>query len=90
MDHYPECFAEFDVTELVENRPTGDTTRWTSIHELVIRTKDGALWRATYEEGLTERQDTWAFDDAGDLIDFKQVRPVVVSSIGYEPVADES
>jgi len=76
------------VTEVVENRHTGEEKRWTSIHELVIKTKDGALWRSLYEQGLTEYQDVEPFEYEGDLIEFTQVKPVPVEHIEYQAVAD--
>lgn len=74
------------VTEVVENRDIHDNHRWESVHELIIRTKDTALWRALYRQGLTERQDTTPFEYDGDEIEFTQVKPVPVSHIEYQPV----
>lgn len=78
----------YGIIEVVENRPTGDTKRWTSIQELVIKTKDGALWLAMYEEGLTENQWQSPFEYDGDEITFTQVRPIPVSVIRYQVVGD--
>jgi hypothetical protein len=75
----------YGVTEVVENRHTGQEKRWTSIHELVIRTKDGALWRRLYERGLTERQFQEPFETEGELIPFDQVKPRPKSVIEYVP-----
>jgi hypothetical protein len=78
----------YGVTEVVENRHTGEQTRWSSVHELVIRTKDGALWMTSYTQGLTESQDERPFEYDGDEIEFTQVNPVPVSHIEYQPVGN--
>jgi len=78
--------SAYNITAVVENRATGDTKRWTSIHELVIRTKDARLWHATYEQGLTEGQYQDAFEYDGEEIIFTQVRPVPVEHIEYQAV----
>lgn len=70
----------FDV---VENRQI-DSGRWTSIHELVIKDDSGELFRATYEQGLTENQDEGPFEyGPGDEVEFKPVRREVVESYKY-------
>ena len=75
----------YGITEVVENRHTGQQTRWESIHELVIRTKDGALWRRLYRKGLTEYQESRPFEGEGALIPFDQVKPRAKSVIEYVP-----
>lgn len=74
------------ITEVVENRDTHDNHRWESVHELIIRTNDMAMWRALYRQGLTERQDTTPFEYDGPEITFTQVKPVPVSHIEYQAV----
>lgn len=74
------------ITEVVENRDTHDNGRWESVHELVIRTKDGALWHALYQRGLTENQDVSPFEYDGPEIEFTQVKPIPVSHIEYQAV----
>lgn len=78
--------SEYNIVEIVENRPTGELKRWTSIYELIIRTKDGSLWQAFYEEGLTERQDYYPFEFDGPVIGFTRVQPFIKSVLEYRPV----
>lgn len=73
-------FAPYSVVAVVENRATGESGRWESIHELVIKTVDGRLWRTTYREGLTERQDYGAFEHGPDEIEFTEVRRQTVEA----------
>lgn len=72
--------------DVVENRHTGQETRWTSIHELVVKDDDGRLWCAHYERGLTEYQDTRPFDreSYGAWVEFWEVRRKVVETYEYE------
>lgn len=74
------------VVEVVENRHTGEERRWTSIHELVLKTADGRLWATGYERGLTECQDIGPFEDEGPEIPFEEVRRKVVETYAYEVV----
>jgi hypothetical protein len=74
-----------DGYEVVENRHTGER-RWVSEHELVIRT-GGNLYRAYYELGLTEYQDTRPFEDDGPLITFNEVTRVAVEHFEYKEAA---
>ncbi len=75
----------FGITELVENRHTGEQGRWASHHELVIRTADGQLWRRLYERGLTEYQSVQPFENEGAVIPFDAVKPVPKTVIQYVP-----
>jgi hypothetical protein len=77
-----------EVDQVVENRHTGEQTRWDSIHELVVRTVDDALWQVFYREGLTERQDYGPFEYAPDEIKFTRVKPVPKTVITYEPAKE--
>ena len=86
--YWEDCQPANTVIEVVENRHTGEEKRWTSIHEMVIRTKDQALWRATYERGLTECQEISPFEYGPDEIKFVQVKPVIVPTVEYQPVGD--
>jgi len=61
-------------------------TRWTAVHQLVVKDRDGRLWAAKYERGLTGRQDTGPFDYQ-DEVEFAEVRKVPVTVYKYEPVA---
>lgn len=75
------------VVEVRENRHTGEERRWTSIHELVLLTSDGRLWRRLYEQGLTESQDSeGAFSGEGDEIPFDLCRRQVVEVSEYRVV----
>lgn len=78
--------SEYGITEVVENRATGNQRRWVEEYELIIRTKDGALWAASYDVGLTEMQETTAFEYDGAEIEFVQVKPVPVSHLEYHRV----
>jgi len=80
----PEYFAP--ITVVVENRPTGQTTRWDEIRELVVKIQGSEkLWRATYRVGLTENQDYPPFDYGGD-VEFKSVerKTRMVEEVYYE------
>jgi hypothetical protein len=70
---------------IAENRFTGELKRWTSVHELVIRTADGGMWRAFYEQGLTEMQCDEPFGWGGDVVEFTAVRPAPSRCVEYVP-----
>lgn len=59
--------------------------RWTAVHQLVIKDRDGKLWAAEYERGLTENQDIDPFEYR-DEVEFREVRKVPVTVYKYEPV----
>lgn len=87
---YSESFknelSPYGVVAIIENRHTGEETRWESIHELVIETADGKLWRRLYLVGLTERQYQAPFEDEGPEIPFDEVKRVTVETYEYRPV----
>lgn len=85
-----EDLIPLGITGVVENRHTGEERRWTSIHELVLKTEDGKLWRALYERGLTENQEAEPFEWHGPEVEFTQVIPVEVKAVEYRPVASSS
>lgn len=63
-----------------------DTLRWISVHELVFRAPDdGKAYRVTYEEGLTENQETrpWGYQNEVTAI---EVRPHEVTTIQWRTV----
>lgn len=90
-DHWPESWVAelqpYGVVGIEANRHTGEEKRWTSIHELVIRTNDRRLWRRLYEVGLTERQYEAPFEYEGENIPFDEVRKQPVEAHEYVPVA---
>jgi hypothetical protein len=84
-------YPDMPRLDVIENRHTGKETRWTSIHELVVKDDDGRLWCAMYEAGLTECQDVSPFDEYTSGVDngeaeFWEVRRKVVETYVYEPL----
>ncbi len=76
------------IVAVVENRHTGQETRWTSIHEIVLRDRAGFLWRRLYHRGLTENQsDEETFPGEGRrYIPFDAVQRKTVEAIVYVPL----
>jgi hypothetical protein len=73
--------------KVVENRQIG-SRRWVSEHELVIQTLDGNLYRAHYEQGLTECQERdEPFGYGVKEVPFKQVMRESVTHYEYKDVA---
>ena len=70
----------------VESDEQIDTSRWSSIHLLVVKDADGKFWAATYEKGLTEYQDHVPFEDE-DEVTFYEVEKVPVTTYEYRKVA---
>ena len=60
--------------------------RWTSIHRLIVRDRDGRFWETGYTKGLTEYQDTRPFEDETE-VSFREVEKVPVTRYEYRPVA---
>jgi hypothetical protein len=56
--------------------------RWVSEHFLVVKDRDGKLWAATYDRGLTEYQDTEPFEDEAE-VGFYEVEKVPVTTYIY-------
>ena len=75
-----------NLVKVIENRPTGEQNRWSSIHELVIQTDDGRIWKRLYTEGLTEYQDERPFDMEGQMVAFDECRREIVESYRYETI----
>jgi hypothetical protein len=74
---------------IAENRQV-EERRWVSVHELVIRqVSTGSFYRAFYERGLTEYQDTEPFDKWShpDGVTFTRVTQKPVTAYVYEDVA---
>ena len=69
----------------VEANEQIDTNRWSSIHRLVVKDKDGKLWAATYSKGLTEYQDERPFEDQAEVT-FREVEKVPITTHEYRPV----
>lgn len=74
--------AEGLTVELDEQ--TG-TSRWVSLHRIVVKDRDGKFWAATYKRGLTENQDIDAFEDETEVT-FYEVEKVPVTTYEYRPV----
>jgi len=64
-----------------------DSSRWMAICHLVIK-MDDQFYDVTYEKGLTEMQDNGPFEDDGDKISFRLVRPQPKTVIEYVPILD--
>lgn len=67
-----------------------DTSRWSSIHELVIRNEADEYYMTTFTQGLTECQDERPFEEDEPV--FERVYPVKVpvTIIEYWPARDEA
>ena len=50
--------------DVIEDRII-DTSRWSIIHEIIFKWKDGKFYKTTYSEGATEMQDErpWEYED---------------------------
>ena len=69
----------------VEANEQIDTNRWSSIHRLVVKDRDGKFWAATYSKGPTEYQDERPFEDQAE-VKFREVEKVAVTTYEYRPV----
>ena len=69
----------------VESDQLIDTSRWSEIHELVIRDRDGNLWMTGYTTGLTEMQDERPFEDQ-DEVTFVPAEKIEVTAYEYRKV----
>ena len=80
---YDEADPEWGLT--VESNEQIDTKRWESVHQLVIKDRDGRLWAAAYTQGLTENQDGRPFEYEAEVT-FREVEKVPVTTYEYRPV----
>ena len=78
---WDEADPEWGLT--VELNEQIDSRRWVSVHRLVIRDKDGKFWAATYDQGLTEYQDSRPFEDQAE-VEFCEVEKLPVTSYEYQ------
>lgn len=62
-----------------------DTTRWSQIHELVIK-KDDKYYSKRYSIGATEYQDEGPFDNEGPFVEFNEVEPYEHTVIKYRRI----
>ncbi|PBC38563.1 hypothetical protein CJ179_38885 [Rhodococcus sp. ACS1] len=65
QEDYKELCREdydWDGFETID-RHEGDTLRWEQVITLITRGPSGQLYRWTYHEGLTERQEDAYYDD---------------------------
>jgi hypothetical protein len=69
----------------VEARVRTGSSRWMSLHRLIVKDKDGRLWAVPYQQGLTESQETRPFEDLTE-VEFREVERVSVTSYEYRPV----
>ena len=70
-----------EIYEIIQNEQV-DSTRWSSVHELVIQTKvDGRFWKTTYTKGLTESQDESPFEYSKP--EFTEVFPEIIEITVY-------
>jgi hypothetical protein len=81
---WDEADPEWGLT--VESNEQIDAKRWMSVHRLIVKDKDGRLWSADYEQGLTENQDGKPFE-YDDEVTFAEVEKVPVTTYEYRPVA---
>ena len=71
----------------VESNEQIDTSRWESIHQIVVKDRDGRLWATTYRKGLTEYQDSRPFGDDDEAeVTFREVEKVPVTRYEYRPL----
>ena len=71
------------VFEVIEDEQV-DTTRWSTMHEMVFKFKYNGLFYATnYSQGATECQDERPYEDEDDEIECYQVVPTEVKVIRY-------
>lgn len=72
----------------VESDKQTGTSRWESIHRLVVRDRDGRLWAVTYRQGLTESQESEPFEDMTEVT-FYEVEKVPVTTYEYRKISRE-
>jgi hypothetical protein len=78
----PELGLTIELNEQI------DTRRWVSVHRLVVKDTGGIYWATTYEQGLTESQDIWPFEDVSEVV-FEAVEKVPVTTCEYRLVTVE-
>lgn len=81
-----DCQSNPELGLTVEHDEHIEDRRWVSVHLLVV--KDdlfGRYWAAIYEQGLTENQDTWPFENVEE-VQFIEVEKVPVTTYEYRPV----
>lgn len=62
-----------------------DTTRWSTIHNMVIQDVDtGKYYHTSYSQGATEMQDESPYEYDGEEIEVKEVFPVEKTITVYE------
>lgn len=66
-----EIYDESCPFQIIEDKFV-DTSRWSSIHKLVVIDENGDLWETSYSRGATEYQDErpWEWNDT---VTFTQV-----------------
>ncbi len=66
----------------VESDEQIGTSRWESIHQLVLRDGEGRFWAATYTRGLTEHQDVQPFEYMEE-VEFREMEKIPVTTYEY-------
>jgi hypothetical protein len=80
---WDEADPEWGLT--VEFNEQVDSGRWESIHQLVIKDREGRYWEAHYTRGLTEYQESKPFEGHA-LVEFREVEKVPVTTYEYRPL----
>jgi hypothetical protein len=65
-----------------------DSRRWVAVCVLVVKIDD-KFYKATYEKGLTEYQDSCPFEYDGDMISFERVYPRPKTVVEYVPYVED-
>lgn len=67
--------------EFISNKFTGKG-RWTLTYELLFKVGN-QYYRADYQRGATEQQETYPFEDDGDWVDCVEMEPYEVTVTKY-------
>lgn len=80
-------YGDSDTLESVQDKAIG-SSRWTEHREMVFRERGtDNFYSVTYEQGLTEQQDIYPFQDDPDDIECPQVEPYQQSVTLYRAIA---
>ena len=75
-----------DHYEVIANEQV-DSSRWASIHYLIVKIND-KFFKAAYEKGLTEYQDFGPFEESGETVPFYRVMPRPKTITEYVPYTE--
>lgn len=74
-----------DRFEIIEDNVI-DNTRWSIVHEVVVKEKEsGKFYSTSYQKGATEQQDESPFEYENE-VEWDEVQPVEKKIIVYEKV----